>query len=176
MNRFTVLLSLAGFVGLSWLGSGRVLAQECRVAHVPAAAQEFHEGATVVVTTHADLMVGSNVVGHVAPGQELHVTKVRDGWLGTSVEVNGARKNGWLWGGFAADRAAAAVASQPRTYRSFSYEPETNSVPAAVNPPRAAYPRGQGAYRSGGNRGSSRGSGKPLYLLPKGDPRKSGGR
>ncbi len=45
----------------------------------------------------ARLMRGANVLGTLPVGTEFTVTKVVNGWLGTSVEVNGERLNGWVW-------------------------------------------------------------------------------
>lgn len=77
------------------------------------------------------LMRGTNVVGVVPNGLEFNVTQVRHGWLGTVVEVNGQKLNGWVRNSDVTHHGEATIASQPsvtdevpaQSYRRFSYEP-----------------------------------------------------
>jgi len=43
------------------------------------------------------LMKGANTVGVIGDGTKFKVTKVIDGWLGSSVEVEGRKLAGWVW-------------------------------------------------------------------------------
>lgn len=175
MNRSLNMLLWTGALALAssnlWFSSAR--ADEPLAAKQPAQAAAADN--VVVATQSTSLMVGWKSVAPVAAGQELKVLSTRDGWIGTWVESGGHKTYGWLWGNFAASPGSTAVAAAPNVRRSYSYDPSESEN--AVATPRPVY-RERSYSGSGGYRGSNRGSSSrtPLYLLPKGDPRKSGGR
>jgi hypothetical protein len=171
MNRSFVRFAAAGAFALAtaglWLTASR--AAEPPAKHETPAAEK-----AVVVTHPTSLMVGYKIVAPVAVGQRLNVVSTKDGWIGTFVEGNGRKTYGWLWGEFAA-HGETPIAAAPNTRRSFSFDPSENSAESGAVMAAPVYP--QRSF-SGGNRGySGRTSSRtPLYLLPKGDPRKTGGR
>ncbi len=118
----------------------------------------INAGDTVVVSGgDADMKRGTDAVGTLPNETEFVVTKVKGGWLGAVVEVDGQTLNGWvrhenvrLAG---SDDAVETGPAEDQEFRRFSYEPS---------------PQPTRSYRNN-NRGSSS---LRLWQLPKTDPRR----
>ncbi len=52
-----------------------------------------------VQRNNARLMHGQTVVGSAPAGTTFEVTKVRDGWVGAVLDLNGREVKGWIWNG-----------------------------------------------------------------------------
>ncbi len=71
----------------------------------------------------ANMMKGKAVVGNLKNGQEFTVRRVERGWLGTEIEQDGHKLNGWVWA-----KDVRLVTATPIT----SPVPATPTVPAAT--------------------------------------------
>lgn len=97
-------------------------------------------GDEVVVTGEdTKMMRGTDVLGVVPEGLKFRVTKVINGWIGTVVEVDGKKLNGWIRHENVALNSESESAGPPanarsdsgvQTYRRFSYEPSQQNYPS----------------------------------------------
>jgi hypothetical protein len=104
----------------------------------PRTEPSFQPGDVLTVApARANLLRGADVVAVVSGGQRLVVVEVRDQWIGTYVETNGAKKAGWLR---ATDFVPVAEAARPQEGQACLCAMQTTTAGAPT--PVAAYPTG----------------------------------
>ena len=60
----------------------------------------------VVGKAVSDLKIGTQVLATIPQGTRISVITVQDNWVGTSIDRNGQKVSGWVWG---SDLAASAA-------------------------------------------------------------------
>jgi hypothetical protein len=82
-----------------------------------------------IADSSVKLMRGSDVIATLPKGQEVRILKVQGPWLGTSIEVDGVKKSGWVL----ASNAAPTAQSPKQSAEAEGVNTKRQQQPQALN-------------------------------------------
>jgi len=99
-------------------------------SYQPAAGVSFKAGDRVTIASAGvKLRQGRDVIATLPKGQEIRILKVQGQWLGTSIEVDGLKKSGWV---LASNTAPIEQSPRP-SIEAGDADPERQLQPKASN-------------------------------------------